>query len=166
MKLSVLKKSGHAPSLIASFLYFDVSFMIWVILGALGAFITKDFALSPAQKGFIVALPSLGGAIFRIILGVLTDRIGPRKTAIGAMIVTMIPLLWGWLFGEHLGELYCIGILLGVAGGSFAAALPLASRWYPPQLQGLVMGIAGAGNSGTLRFWDLALLLIGVGITC
>lgn len=150
MKLSNLRKSGHAPSLFASFLYFDVSFMIWVMLGALGVYITKDFGLSPSQKGFIVAVPILSGSFFRLILGVLTDRIGPRKTAISGMLVTMVPLLWGWLFGKTLTELYCIGILLGVAGASFAAAIPLASRWYPPQLQGLAMGIAGAGNSGTL----------------
>ncbi|AGK54402.1 nitrate/nitrite transporter [Bacillus sp. 1NLA3E] len=150
MKLSDLKKSGHAPSLFASFLYFDVSFMIWVLLGALGVYITKDFALSPAEKGLIVAVPILGGSFFRLVLGVLTDRIGPRKTAIGGMIVTMLPLAWGWLFGQTLTELYLIAILLGVAGASFAAALPMASRWYPPHLQGLAMGIAGAGNSGTL----------------
>ncbi|TKH07488.1 NarK/NasA family nitrate transporter [Peribacillus simplex] len=150
MKISELKKSGHAPSLLASFLYFDISFMIWVLLGALGVYITKDFGLSPAEKGLIVAIPILGGSFFRIVLGFLTDRIGPRKTAIGGMLVTMIPLFWGWLFGESLAELYLIGILLGVAGASFAAALPMASRWYPPHLQGLAMGIAGAGNSGTL----------------
>lgn len=150
MKISELKKSGHAPSLLASFLYFDISFMIWVLLGALGVYITKDFGLSPAEKGMIVAIPILGGSFFRIFLGLLTDRIGPRKTAIGGMLVTMIPLFWGWLFGESLAELYLIGILLGVAGASFAAALPMASRWYPPHLQGLAMGIAGAGNSGTL----------------
>ncbi|PFP27553.1 MFS transporter [Bacillus sp. AFS073361] len=150
MKLSDLKKSGHAPSLAASFLYFDVSFMIWVILGALGVYITKDFGLTPSQKGFIVALPILSGSFFRLILGVLTDRIGPRKTAISGMLVTIIPLVWGWLFGQTLTELYVIGILLGVAGASFAAAIPMASRWYPPHLQGLAMGIAGAGNSGTL----------------
>lgn len=145
-----IEKSGHAPSLLASFLYFDISFMIWVLLGALGVYITKDFGLSPAEKGLIVAIPILGGSFFRIVLGFLTDRIGPRKTAIGGMLVTMIPLFWGWLFGESLAELYLIGILLGVAGASFAAALPMASRWYPPHLQGLAMGIAGAGNSGTL----------------
>lgn len=150
MKISELKKSGHAPSLLASFLYFDISFMIWVLLGALGVYITRDFGLSPAEKGLIVAIPILGGSFFRIVLGLLTDRIGPRKTAIGGMLVTMIPLFWGWLFGESLAELYLIGILLGVAGASFAAALPMASRWYPPHLQGLAMGIAGAGNSGTL----------------
>jgi MFS transporter, NNP family, nitrate/nitrite transporter len=150
MKLSDLKKSGHAPSLAASFLYFDVSFMIWVILGALGVYITKDFGLTPSQKGFIVAVPILSGSFFRLVLGVLTDRIGPRKTAISGMLVTIIPLVWGWLYGQNLTELYMIGILLGVAGASFAAALPMASRWYPPHLQGLAMGIAGAGNSGTL----------------
>ncbi|WP_258833853.1 nitrate/nitrite transporter [Peribacillus frigoritolerans] len=150
MKISELKKSGHAPSLLASFLYFDISFMIWVLLGALGVYITKDFGLSPAEKGLIVAIPILGGSFFRIVLGLLTDRIGPRKTAIGGMLITMVPLFWGWLFGESLAELYLIGILLGVAGASFAAALPMASRWYPPHLQGLAMGIAGAGNSGTL----------------
>jgi NNP family nitrate/nitrite transporter-like MFS transporter len=42
-----------------------------------------------------------------------------------------------------------VALLLGVAGASFAAALPLAGRWYPPRFQGLVMGIAGAGNGGT-----------------
>ncbi|MEY9867419.1 NNP family nitrate/nitrite transporter-like MFS transporter [Peribacillus sp. B2I2] len=150
MKITELKKSGHAPSLLASFLYFDISFMIWVLLGALGVYITKDFGLSPAEKGLIVAIPILGGSFFRLVLGFLTDRIGPRKTSIGGMLVTMIPLFWGWLFGESLAELYLIGILLGVAGASFAAALPMASRWYPPHLQGLAMGIAGAGNSGTL----------------
>ena len=150
MKITDLRKSGHAPSLFASFLYFDISFMIWVLLGALGVYITEDFGLSPSQKGMIVAIPILAGSFFRIVLGILTDRIGPRQTAIGGMILTMIPLLWGFLFGTNLTELYFIGILLGVAGASFSVALPMASRWYPPHLQGVAMGIAGAGNSGTV----------------
>jgi MFS transporter, NNP family, nitrate/nitrite transporter len=148
--LTNLRQSGHAPSLLASFLYFDVSFMIWVMLGALGVFITQDFNLSPAEKGMVVAIPTLAGSFFRLIMGVLTDRIGPRPTAIGGMLITMIPLVWGWLFGTNMSELYFIGILLGVAGASFSVALPMASRWYPPHLQGLAMGIAGAGNSGTV----------------
>ncbi|OXS76580.1 nitrate/nitrite transporter [Domibacillus enclensis] len=150
MKLASLRKSGHAPSLFASFLYFDISFMIWVLLGALGVYITEDFGLSPSQKGMIVAIPILAGSFFRIVLGILTDRIGPRQTAIGGMLVTMIPLLWGFFFGNTVSELYFIGILLGVAGASFAVALPMASRWYPPEMQGIAMGIAGAGNSGTV----------------
>ncbi|MCH6266872.1 nitrate/nitrite transporter [Neobacillus citreus] len=150
MRLIELRKSGHAPSLLSSFLYFDVSFMVWVILGALGVHIANDFNLSPSEKRFIVAIPILSGSFFRLIFGVLTDRIGPRKTAIFGMCFSLIPLVWGWQFGDTIAELYLIGILLGVAGASFAAAIPMASRWYPPHLQGLAMGIAGAGNSGTL----------------
>jgi NNP family nitrate/nitrite transporter-like MFS transporter len=150
MKLSELRKSGHLPTLLSAFLYFDVSFMIWVIIGALGVYISQDFGLSPAEKGFLVAVPVLSGSLFRIILGVLTDRIGPRKTAIGGMLISTVPLFLGWLAGTSLPEIYSIAVLLGVAGASFAAALPMASRWYPPHLQGLAMGIAGAGNSGTL----------------
>ena len=97
-----------------------------------------------------MAIPILGGSVFRIIVGILTDRFGPKRTAIGGMLVTMVPLVWGWLFTQTLSELVAIGILLGVAGASFSASLPLASRWYPPKMQGIAMGIAGAGNSGTL----------------
>ena len=63
---------------------------------------------------------------------------------------TLIPLTWAALAGTTYAQVLGIGVLLGVAGGSFAVALPLASRWYPPEQQGLVLGIAGAGNSGTI----------------
>ena len=56
----------------------------------------------------------------------------------------------GWLWADSYGELLFAGFLLGMAGASFAVALPLASRWYPLEHQGLALGIAGAGNSGTV----------------
>jgi NNP family nitrate/nitrite transporter-like MFS transporter len=142
-------KAGHTPSLLSAFLYFDVSFMIWVLCGAIALFITKDFGLTDAQKATMVALPSLGGAILRIPMGILADRIGCKRAGMIGMVITMIPLFWGWLGGTNLSEIHAIGLLLGIAGASFGVALPLAGRWYPPQYQGLAMGIAGAGNSGT-----------------
>ena len=54
----------------------------------------------------------------------------------------------GWLWVSSFTQLLVVGLLLGIAGASFAAALPMASRWYPPRYQGLALGIAGAGNSG------------------
>lgn len=149
MNAKSFKKSGHTPSLVSAFLYFDVSFMIWVLCGAMALYITKDFGLTDVQKATMVALPSLGGALLRIPMGILADRIGCKKAGIIGMIITMIPLLWGWLAGTNLTQIHAIGLLLGIAGASFGVALPLAGRWYPPQYQGLAMGIAGAGNSGT-----------------
>src|SRR5207244_5992914 len=72
-----------------------------------------------------------------------------RKTGLIGLTLPLLPLLLGWLWADSFSKLLLVGLLLGVAGASFAAALPLASRWYPPQYQGMAMGIAGAGNSGT-----------------
>ncbi|MDG0813363.1 nitrate/nitrite transporter [Cohnella rhizosphaerae] len=143
-------KSGHKPSLFSAFLYFDMSFMVWVLIGPLAVIMMNDYPMTPIQKANLVALPVLGGSLLRLVFGFLTDYIGPKRTGQFGLLATMVPLIWGWQFVDSLNHLYIVALLLGFAGASFAAALPLASRWYPPQYQGLAMGIAGAGNSGTV----------------
>jgi len=151
MKLSDLKKSGHWPTLLTSFLYFDVSFMVWTILGALGAQIGKTLALSPQDKGMMVATPILAGAALRIVLGFAVDRFGGKPTGIVAQSIVAAALLAAWIFGlPSLQAALLLGVVLGFAGASFAVALPQAGRWYPPHMQGLIMGLAGAGNVGVV----------------
>lgn len=143
-------QAGHTPTLLAAFLYFDLAFMVWVMLGPLGVGIARDLGLSHAEKGLMVAVPVLAGALLRIVMGVLVDRLSPKKAAIIGQVIVLVALTYAWLVGVHsYGEVLILGGFLGVAGASFAAALPLASRWYPPEHQGTAMGIAGAGNSGT-----------------
>jgi NNP family nitrate/nitrite transporter-like MFS transporter len=149
MQLRGFFKAGHWPTLLCAFLYFDMSFMVWVLLGSLANSIVPDLGLSESQRGLMLALPLLGGSLLRLVLGVLTDHIGARRTGILGLSLTVIPLLLGWFWAHAYWQVLVVGSLLGVAGASFAAALPLASRWYPPQYQGMAMGIAGAGNSGT-----------------
>ena len=141
---------GHKPTVFAAFLHFDLSFMIWVLLGALGVSISETLGLSAAQKGLMVAIPILSGSLLRIPLGLLSDRFGGRRVGLGMLLALFIPLIIGWRSGTSLDVLVAVGLMLGVAGASFAVVLPLASRWYPPERQGLVMGIAAAGNSGTV----------------
>src|SRR6201991_828534 len=150
MRMKEFRQAGHTPSLVAALLHFDVSFAIWVILGALGAYIAEDLGLSASQKGVLVAVPLLSAAVCRVTFGVLADRYGPRRIGTISMLIALTPLLWGWLGATSMNAMLGVGVLLGVAGASFAISLPLASRWYPPQYQGLAMGIAGAGNSGTV----------------
>ena len=150
MSLRDFRKAGNPNTLVAAFLYFDVSFMVWVILGPLAPFIAETYKLSATQKGLLTAIPLLGGSFFRPVLGWMTERFGGRRTGLIGLSVTMIPLLLAWQLANSFDAFLGLGLLLGVAGASFAAALPLASAWYPPEHQGLAMGIAGAGNSGTL----------------
>jgi len=150
VSLREFRKAGHTPTLAAAFLYFDVSFMVWVILGPLTPFLGEALKLTATQKGLLTAIPLLGGSFFRPILGWMTERIGGRRTGLIGLGAALIPLAAGWQLASQYDHFLALGLLLGVAGASFAAALPLASGWYPPEHQGLAMGIAGAGNSGTL----------------
>jgi MFS transporter, NNP family, nitrate/nitrite transporter len=145
------RQAGHWPTLLAAFLYFDISFMVWVVLGPLSLYLTQDLGLSIEEKFSVVAIPILFGALLRIPLGMLADHMGPKRTGQFGQLVVMIGLAYAWLIGLNSKlEVEIIGVILGVAGASFAVALPQASSWYPPKFQGVVLGIAGAGNMGVV----------------
>lgn len=144
-------RSGHTPTLLTAFLYFDLSFMVWYLLGPLQIQIATALSLSTSERGLMVATPILAGALLRLVLGVFVDRIGAKRTGFFAQLIVIAALLSAWRLGVHsMAEALLLGVFLGFAGAAFAVALPLASRWYPPQHQGTAMGIAGAGNSGTV----------------
>ena len=125
--------------------------MVWILLGPLGVQIAADLKLDSAAKGFMVALPVLAGALLRVVNGALVDRIGPKRTGLIGQVIVIAGLVAFWASGVHsFTAVLTLGLALGVAGASFAVALPLASRWYPPKYQGLALGLAGAGNSGTV----------------
>src|SRR5262245_60414513 len=100
MNLRTFLKAGHTPSLFCAFLHFDISFMVWVLLGALANSIVPDLGLDDAQRGLMVAVPLLGGAGLRIVLGLLTDRIGAKRTGVIGLVLTLIPLVLGWQWAD------------------------------------------------------------------
>ncbi|MGJ4730091.1 nitrate/nitrite transporter [Luteimonas sp. SDU101] len=137
--------------MLSAFLYFDLSFMVWYLLGPMQVQIAAALQLDTQQRALMVAVPILCGAVLRLFLGLLADRIGAKRTGLLAQALVIAALLVAWRLGVHsFGQVLLLGLALGVAGASFAVALPLASRWYPPEHQGTAMGIAGAGNSGTV----------------
>jgi len=148
--LRAFLRSGHLPTLLTAFLYFDVCFSVWVVNGAMAPFISEEFQLDAAQKGFMVSVPVISGALMRFPLGLLAQYIGRKRAAMLEMGVICVCLVWGYFFTTSLGAVLAMGVALGVAGASFGVALSLGSGWYPPQFKGLAMGIAGAGNSGTV----------------
>ncbi len=145
------RKSGHWPTLLAAFLYFDISFMAWVSLGPLMIYIARQLNIPVEDKLTLVSIPVLGGALFRTPLGSLADFFGAKRIGMAAQIFVIAATALVVAFGLNSQlSIALYGVTLGVAGASFAVALPQAGRWYPPQYQGLVMGIAGAGNMGVV----------------
>ena len=145
----IFMKSGHPPTLFSAFLYFDFCFAIWVLNGVMGPFITEQFHLTPIQTGTMISIPILAGALMRFPLGVLSQYIGRKMAAIIEMSCIIVALLYGFFFVHTFHSVLAMGVLLGIAGGSFGIALSLGAGWFPQQYKGLAMGIAGAGNSGT-----------------
>ena len=160
MSSSKFLQSGHKGTLISAFLYSDMSFMVWVLMGPLVVYIAADLNLTEAQQYTLVSIPLLAGVLFRIPVGILVDHYAPKRTGLIAQVIVIIVLLLAFISNVNsITGIYIVAIALGLAGTSMAVALPLCSRWYPDEYQGLVMGIAGAASSGTVLTAALAPML-------
>ncbi|HVE10192.1 MAG TPA: MFS transporter [Paraburkholderia sp.] len=144
--------SGNWRALLACFFYFDTGFTVWVMLGPLAPFIHKDIAMSPAELGFLVAVPVLAAAILRVTLGNLYQACDGRRIALMGVLLSAVPSIVLLLMPgtPSYTLLLVLGVFLGVGGASFAVALPMAGSNYPPKVQGLVLGLAAAGNIGAV----------------
>ena len=141
--------SGHSPTLFAAFLYFAFSCCIWVLNGAMAPFISETFNLSPAEKGLMLSIPIIAGALMRFPLGLLSQYIGRKNATLVEMALIAVAMLFGFFFVQTFNDLLAMGVLLGIAGASFGVALSLGSGSFPPRHKGLAMGLVGAGNIGT-----------------
>jgi MFS transporter, NNP family, nitrate/nitrite transporter len=150
-RLIVSLRSGNWKALLACFFYFDTGFTTWVMFGPLAPFISKQLALTPIQAGFLVAVPVLAASIVRVTFGNLFQSVDGRRLALLGIGMSAIPafvLLFPVVPTYTL--LLILGVFLGVGGASFAIALPMAGSSYPPRVQGLVLGLAAAGNVGAV----------------
>ena len=163
--LKTFMKSGHPPTLFAAFLYFDFSFAVWVLNGAMGPFISEQFHLTPGQIGLMVSVPTLAGALMRFPLGVLSQYIGRKSAAIVEMSAIVLALLYGFFFVRSFDNVLAMGVLLGIAGASFGVALSLGSGWFQSSTKVLPWeSLAQATAAPRLRhFWRRGLLCTSAG---
>ena len=141
---------GHWPSVIGAWLHLAVSFMVWLLMGALSLTLAQDLQLSQTDTALVVSLPLLSGALLRVVAGWSSDWYGAKPTGVLILVGELAVVLWGWLGVQSYAELLLVAFLLGIGGASFAVTLPLAGRTYPAAHQGLVLGIVASGNVGTV----------------
>lgn len=141
---------GHWPSVIGAWLHLTVSFMVWLLMGALSLTLAQDLRLSQADTALVLSLPLLSGALLRVVAGWSSDWYGAKPTGVLILVGELAVVSWGWLGVQSYAELLLVALLLGVGGASFAVALPLAGRTYPAAHQGLVLGLVASGNVGTM----------------
>ncbi len=154
--LTAALRSGHWPTMAGAWLHLTVSFMVWLLFGALAVPIGKSLHLTASQQGLLVALPLLSGAVLRIFAGWSCDWFGAKRTGLLVLGLELVAILWAGLGGTSYSELLAIAVLLGAGGASFAVAMPVAGRVYPAAHQGLVLGLVASGNLGTVLILMLA----------
>ena len=156
-----LKNPRQAWSvLIVSTLAFTVCFMVWMMFGVIGIPIKKTLGLNATEFGLLTAMPVLSGSLIRVPLGIWTDKYGGRIVLATLMAIT-VPAIYLMSYATAYWHFLCIGLVLGLAGGSFSVGTPYVARWFPRHRQGMAMGVFGAGNSGAAvnKFLAPALLV-------
>jgi MFS transporter, NNP family, nitrate/nitrite transporter len=140
-------KSSAKLQLALGTVAFALCFAVFGSLSAMMPILSKQMHLTPVQKSIAVAIPVLLGSLGRIPLGMLTDRMGGRSVFTVVMALSIIPaFLMG---GVHdYAHLLVYGFLIGIGLASFSVGVGFVSGWYPPNKQGLALGVYGAGNIG------------------
>lgn len=124
-------------------------FAVWGLVSPLATQFQGLYELSGTQISIVIATPVILGSLFRIPIGLLTDRFGGRVVFAALMLALIVPVFFIGLLGGSFGGLLFWGFFLGLAGSSFAVGVPFVSAWFPPHMQGLVLGVYGTGNIGT-----------------
>ena len=99
-------RGGHWPTLLGAWLHLTVSFMVWLLIGALSLPMAGALGLSGTDLSVLVALPLLGGAVLRVLGGWGCDWFGAKNTAVAILLGELAVLLWGWLFTGWLLNLF------------------------------------------------------------
>jgi NNP family nitrate/nitrite transporter-like MFS transporter len=167
-------------ALSASTIAFTACFALWTIFSIIGIRIQKDLGLSDTEFGLLVGTPILTGSISRLFIGVLADRFGGRRVMALVMIIAAAA---GFClsYAHTYPQVLLAALVMGVAGGSFAAGVAYVARWFPKERTGTALGIFGMGTFGSAitnfssflmvalgwvtiaRIWAVALAAVAVG---
>ena len=141
--------SGESTKqLVLATIAFAVTFSAWGMLAPIAPDIQDELDLSNIQTSVMISIPVILGALLRIPLGLLTDRIGGRRVfAIMLVYSAAAAILVG--FASSYAALLGAGFLLGAAGATFAVGVPFVAEWVEPKRQGFALGVYGVGNVGT-----------------
>jgi NNP family nitrate/nitrite transporter-like MFS transporter len=167
-------------ALSASTIAFTACFALWTIFSIIGIRIQKDLGLSDTEFGLLVGTPILTGSISRLFIGVLADRFGGRRVMALVMIIASAAG-FGLSYAHTYAQFLLAALVMGVAGGSFAAGVAYVARWFPKERTGTALGIFGMGTFGSAitnfssflmvalgwmtiaRIWAVALAVVAVG---
>ena len=130
-------------------LAFTICFACWTLNGVLVTFLVDKgiFNWSVVEVGWLLGIPILSGSVFRLPIGILTDKFGGKIVFSALLLLCSIPL-FVLPFADTFWSFAVLSFLFGLVGTSFAVGIGFTSVWYPQNWQGRALGIFGMGNAG------------------
>src|SRR6478672_2243069 len=154
-----MAKAGSVSILLVTTWAFTVCFAVWMMFGVTGIPIRAELGLDSTEFGLLTATPVLTGALFRLPLGIWTDRVGGRIVMFLLLIVCSVPV-WLSSYATTLWQFLLLGLALGLVGASFSVGTPYVARFFPKERRGFAMGFFGAGTLGAALNMFIAPFLI------
>lgn len=150
-------------ALVMTTLAFTVCFACWVLNGVLVGYLVsvRAFSFSDSEVGWLLGAPILTGAIVRVPLGVLTDRMGGR-VVLASVMAASAASLFALSMANSFGTFMLASFGFGVAGGGFAVGVGYLSQWFTPAKKGTALGVFGMANAGAGLTTLIAPTLLGV----
>ncbi len=143
-----MERANATRNLVLATVAFAVAFVGWSLIAPLAKRFQDDLDLTNTRTLMLTAVPVVLGALLRIPVGALTDRLGGRVMFPVVLAVSAVPAaIFGFVDGY--AALIVVGFFLGIAGSSFAVGVPFVAGWYPKERQGFALGVYGMGNIGT-----------------
>ena len=135
--------------LVMNTLAFTIAFAAWLSNGVLITFLISNGVLnwSAVQMGTVIGIPVLTGALFRLPMGILTDKFGGRPIFTINLLVAALGMVL-MSRADSYSDFIIASLLFGTVGATFAVGIAFTSVWFPKEKQGLALGIFGAGNAG------------------
>ncbi|SEM04906.1 MFS transporter [Halomonas daqiaonensis] len=131
-----------------SWFAFHICFFGWFGIAPLMAVVRDDLGLTKTQIGNTIIASVAITIVVRLLIGVLCDRIGPRKAYTWLLCLGSVPVM-GIGFADSFETFFLARLAIGAIGASFVITQYHTSIMFAPNVVGTANATsAGWGNLG------------------
>ena len=148
-KLNLFSFTGKTKILHLTWLAFFISFFVWFNHAPLLIVIKESMGLTTEQIKTLLILNVALTIPARIIVGMLVDKFGPKRTFASLLSLGSIPCFM-FALADSFEQLALARFFMGFVGAGFVIGIRMMGEWFPAKQVGVAEGIYGGwGNFGS-----------------
>ncbi len=148
-RFNIFSFTGKMKILHLSWFAFFITFVVWFNLAPMLQAIKETFGLTKSEITTLLVLNVALTIPARVVIGMLTDKYGPRLVYSSLLIIMSFPCFM-FAFADNYTQLVIARFLLGCIGAGFVIGIRMVSEWFPHRELGTAEGIYGGwGNFGS-----------------